>query len=745
VTNRVNRVHADTHALWLDPKDSNHVILGCDGGIYSSHDRGKTWVHHDNIALGQFYEVGLDNSRPYRLCGGLQDNNAWCGPSATLDNRGILNSDWVTVGGGDGFYAKIDPTDPNIVYAESQDGNVLRRNMKTHESRSIRPLPPEGEFYRFQWNSPIVISAYDNKTIYYGGNYLFKSTNRGDDWVRLGGDLTNNEDRNKMPIMGKVTDEHTLSRFDGVQNWPAITVVAESPLNKDVLWAGTDDGNLQVTRDGGKAWKNVFDNVKGVPKGTYVNRIEASRFAEGTAYAAFDGHRSGDFNIYLYMTTDFGANWKAIRNGLPEGNDIVHVVREHHRNGKLLFAGTEHGLFVSFDQGANWEKLKLNLPTTRVDDIQIHPRENDMVLATHGRSFWILDDITPLEQMSDATAAEDLHVFSARNATEWRVANKGTLEGNLYFVGPNPPNGAIIQYTLKSKMDEKDRVRFTITDKDGKTVRAMDGTKEVGLNRVTWDLRANSPIPPVTDTAATGAPGAEGPPGGGFGGFFGGGGSRVEPGEYTVKVVAGKSEQSIKVTVEEDPRVEISAADRAARRDALNQLAPLVGQATTSQRSITGLRTALNTVVEGWKRPGPGKPSENVQKAAEDLLKKATEVCKKLAAGAQCGERGEALGNAGPPLVQTATPVPQRLQQLMGGIENFMSAPTATQLEQMKIVMALANDAVPAARKLTTEDLPALNKMMNEAGVPHIVVPTAGGGGRPGGPPPDDDGDDDIN
>ncbi len=740
--NLVQRIHGDYHAMWIDPQDSNHMITGSDGGIYMSRDRGRTWDFVNTIPLAQFYEVGLDMAKPYHICGGLQDNNVWCGPSATLDTRGISNADWFTVSGGDGFYAQIDPTDPNIVYAESQDGGVVRRDLRTHESRSIRPPAPEGERYRFQWNSPIVISAFDPKTIYYGGNFLFKSPDRGDSWTRLGPDLTSGQERDKLPIMGKVPDKYTLSRHDGVQAWPAITTISESPINKDLLWVGTDDGNLQVTRDGGKTWKNVFDKVKGVPKGTYVTRVVASRHAEGTAYATFDGHRSNDFGVYVYMTTDYGENWKAIRNGLPDDNGTVHVIREHFRNPKLLFVGTEHGLFFSVDQGGNWRRLKLNLPTVPVDDIAIHPRENDLVLGTHGRSIWILDDITPLEQLSDAVANEDLHLFDSRTATSWRIANRGGSTGHKIFLGPNPPNGALIQYYLKTKPDEKERVRITITDKDGKTVREIPGTKEIGINRVVWDLRARTIVPPAGEReAGETAPGAAAGEAGeaaaeqaaafgfGFGGGgFGGGAAslRVEPGEYTAKVTVGKLEQSKKIVVEEDPRITISAEDRAARNQALAQLVPMVGTAIAAQRSITGLHTAVNTYVESWKRPGARKPPENVQKAAEDLLKKAGETCLKFANPQQCGDRGPGQGTAGPPLVYTPPSITQRLGQLLGGIESYTAAPTAWQLDQIKLLQGMLTDANAAVQKLSKDDLAALNKMINDAGIPHIVVPGAG-------------------
>jgi len=743
-SNQAQRVHSDFHAMWTNPQNSDHVVLGGDGGIATSRDRGRTWEVVNNIPLGQFYEIGLDMAKPYNVCGGLQDNNTWCGPSATTDTRGIANSDWFTIGGGDGFYAQIDPTDPTIVYAESQDGNVLRRNLRTHESRSIRPQPAENEaLYRFQWNSPIVISAHDPKTIYYGGNFLFRSHDRGDTWTRLGPDLTTGAERDKLPILGRVPDRYTLSRHDGVQNYPAITSVSESTIDRNVLWAGTDDGNLQVTRDGGKTWRNVAERVKGVLKGTYVSRVIASRHAAGTAYATFDGHRSDDFGIYVFVTADYGDTWKAIRSGIPDNKGVVNVIREHHRNPRLLFAGTEYGLYVSFDQGARWSRLALNLPMVPVDDIAIHPRENDLVLGKHGRSIWILDDITPLEQMADKVLT-DLHLFDMRPSTAWRITSKSgnTAGGHKPFLGANPPNGAIVQYFLKNKPAERERVRITVQDSGGRTVREMDGTAAAGVNRVVWDLRSRSPIAalapgrPAAGAAAQG--GAEAPEaeqqaatavfGFGGGGFGFGAGSRVEPGEYTVKVSAGKLEQSKKVLVEEDPRIAITPQDRLTRRQALDRIAQALTQAITAQRSITGLRTSLSSAMEGWRGPA-ARPPENIRKAAEDLLTRVDAACRRFASATQCGERAASQGSAGPPLVATRPSITSRLGSLMSGIENFMAAPTAWQLDQIGILEGHLKEAEPDVRKLVQEDLPALNKMMNEAGMPHVMP---AGAGRPG-------------
>jgi photosystem II stability/assembly factor-like uncharacterized protein len=716
-TNLVQKIHGDYHALWIDPRDSNHMLAGSDGGIYMSHDRGKTWDYLNNIAIGQFYEIGLDMQRPYHICGGLQDNNVWCGPSATFDTRGISNADWFTVGGGDGFYAQIDPADPNTVYAESQDGNLLRRNLKTHESRSIRPPAAEGERLRFQWNSPLVISAFDNKTIYYGGNHLFKSTDRGDSWTRLGNDLTNNQDRDKLLIMGRVPDKLTMSRHDGVQAWPAITTIGESPLNRDLLYVGTDDGNLQVTRDGGKTWKNVSPK-----KGIYVSRVVASRFKEGAAYATLDGHRSNGFAVYVFMTSDYGESWKPIRAGLTDAAGTVHVIREHFRNPKMLFLGTERGLFLSYDQGGHWTRLKLNLPTVPVDDIAIHPRENDLVLATHGRSIWILDDLGPLEQMTDAIPSEDLHVFEPRPATEWRVVNRGGANGHKAFFGPNPPNGALITYFLKSKPKEKEKVKITVANKEGKVIRDIDGTDEIGTNRVTWDLRMRSVNEAPREEGAAAETSSEqgGEGGGGFGGFQGA--LRVEPGEYTVKVAAGKSEQSIKVVVEEDPRIEMSGGDRATRRQALNELAQMAQSGAAARRSITGLQTAL-------KDTKKSKLPENIKKAVDDFSRKVEETCLKLGTPVQCGQRAPGLGWAGPPVVYRPPTVTQRITQLLGGIENYAAAPTAWQLDQIKVLQGMLKETVASEQALAKTELEALNKMMRDANVPYIAVPAGGGGG----------------
>ncbi len=745
--------HADTHGIWINPNDSNHLIIGNDGGINITFDRGRTWDFANTMALGQFYEIGVDMSMPYKICGGLQDNNTWCGPSMTFSGR-IDNSDWYTIGGGDGFYTQPDPNDPDIVYAESQDGNLLRRNTKTGENKSIRPREEEGEKnYRFQWNSPIVISAFNSNTIYYGGNFLFKSTNRGDVWAKVSPDLTTGVDRNALQIMGKAPDANTRSRHDGVQQFPTITTVSESPINQNVLWVGTDDGNLQVTKDGGANWKNVVDKAQGLPKGTYVSRVVASKQNDAMAYATFDGHRNGDFKVYVYMTTDYGESWKNIGSSLPQNNGIANVIREHPRNPNLLFVGTEFGAFVSFNRGSSWTKLKLNLPTVPVDDIVIHPRENDLIFGTHGRSIWIMDDITPLEQMNDTVMNSDFHLFDMRTATMWRTWNNKPTTSDKVFSGQNPPNGALINFYLKAPLGEREQMRITIQDAQGQTVREITCARrppvtqtqdpqqaqiaaflginlgagqcdpKQGLNRVVWDLRARSAIPQLG-----GGGGGGGFGGGGFGG--GGAGFRVDPGDYTVKIRLGEKELSKTVKVQEDPRVNFTAEDRAKKRAALNQLQPILTQGALAAFTIQTMRTNLNNAIESWKRPGAPNVPENVRKAAEDLLKKIDETY------VNWGTPPSAVSNisqAGPPLVELPTPLSQRATQLAFGIEGTSAAPTTWELSQIQILSQKIPEAAAVVRKLATEDLPALNKMLRDANVDYIVLPTPGGGGGGGG------------
>jgi photosystem II stability/assembly factor-like uncharacterized protein len=754
-TQRVRGIHGDYHAMWIDPANSNHMITGSDGGIHWSDDAGKNWNFLNVIAIGQFYEISIDNQKPYQICGGLQDNGSWCGPSMTFTRDGIVNEDWQVIHGGDGFYAAIDNVEPWIVYTESQDGFIDRRDMRTGQQRSIRPEAKAGEpHYRFQWNSPVAVSSHEHTTVYYGGNYLFKSTNRGDTWTRLGSDLTTGVDRNKLPILGKVPDKNTLSRHDGVQEYPTITTFSESPLTPNVLWVGTDDGNLQVTRDGGKTWKNIAGKHPGVPKGTYVSRVVASKTAEGAAFATFDGHRADDYNVYIFATTDFGETWKSIRNGIPDSAGTVHVIREHPRNTNLLFAGTEFGLWVSWDRGANWTALKNNFPTVPVDDIEIQARENDLVLATHGRSIWIFDDLTPIEKMDANVAGSPLTFFPPRTATTWFIRQRRWSAGQQMFTAKNPPYGALLSYYLKdaippeapkanaeAKTDateqrprrearaeaaaaekKEGKVKITVSDKDGKVIREFDGPGAAGVNRTNWDLRLNPAAEPTPEQLEAIAAG--------FG--FGPRGPLVEPGEYTVKIKAGDKEATQKVTVEDDNRITMSAADRTARHEAIEKLYAMAKSTDKDRNTIEGIQTALTNARDQWKKDADKK---DATKIPEDIVKAADELQRKADAAAEKYVRPrQALGNAGPLFEWKPDPLPNQVQNLLNDLDGFSAAPDGQQQEKLAELSTLVPEA-SAAVKGVSDDLGALNKKMNDAGIPHIVPAPP----RPRGPGGDGD------
>jgi photosystem II stability/assembly factor-like uncharacterized protein len=461
-------VHPDQHALWIDPRDSRHMIIGCDGGFYASYDRGSKWDYLNSVAIGQFYHVAVDNRRPYRVYGGLQDNGSWGGPTHSLDGQGPINDDWYVVGYGDGFVCRVDANDPDLVYSESQDGHMGRVNIRTGERAGIRPRDVAGKPpYRFNWNTPFILSSHNSRIFYCGGNYVFRSLREGDDL---------------RPISPEIT---RTSRGSA-------TALAESPRNADVLWAGTDDGALWVTRDGGANWVNVSDKV-GLPGPRWVASIEASRFADGRAYVAFDAHRSDDDNAYVYVTEDFGQTWKSIKANLPPGP--THVCREDVENPNLLYLGTEFAAWASLDRGGTWTKINNNLPTVAVHELAVHPTAGEVVAATHGRSLWVLD-VTALRQMKQDTALAKVNLFRPGTATRWHSEPlRGTPYGggNRRFQGENPPPGAQIYYSLSAKAQ---KIQLQILDYTGKPVRTLAVKNEPGLHRAGWDLVRDDAPPP---------------------------------------------------------------------------------------------------------------------------------------------------------------------------------------------------------------------------------------------------------
>ncbi|MGE3616880.1 MAG: WD40/YVTN/BNR-like repeat-containing protein, partial [Gemmatimonadales bacterium] len=454
-------LHGDDRIIWVDPRDSRHLIKGDDGGVGISYDRGRKWLYVSTLPVSQFYHVSVGKGRGYLVCGGLQDNGSFCAPTRTGSNQGIVNDDWFRVGGGDGFNNVIDTADGRTLYSSSQYLGLNRVDLRTLESKSIRPTVKEGEGPKLGnwgapdpkvgrkippagWNSPVAISAFDARTIYAGMRILWSSADRGDTWRSLG-DLTTGVDRRTLPIMGQLPEETTLSLDDGVSYYPTTSAFSESPRVRGLLYAGTDDGNLQVSRDGGRRWTNLAGRFPGLPKGTWVAWVEASRHRNGTVYAAFDGHQTDDYANYLYRSTDFGETWTSITGDLP-ADRVIHVIREDLRNPALLYLGTEFGLFVSPDAGIHWVALRNNMPNVPINDLALQRDQNDLVLGTHGRGIWILDQVSSLQELDNAVMARPVHVFSIRPAEMTRYAGTGAHTGDMYFRGENPPNGAIIDF-----------------------------------------------------------------------------------------------------------------------------------------------------------------------------------------------------------------------------------------------------------------------------------------------------------
>lgn len=483
-----NRVHVDHHAGWIDPSDSNHVLLGNDGGVSQSRDRGTTWEHLNTMVLGQFYAIGWDNRKPYYVYGGLQDNGSWGGPTQTR-GEGISFFHWYGVGGGDGFYVQVDPNDWTTLYSESQGGAISRYDQRTGRSQFIQPrqnnvlpAPAQGERFRFNWNAPIFISPHNSQTIYFGGNKLFKSVNRGDVWQVVSPDLTTNDAKKLQPGIESVTPEDT-----GAERHCTITTIGESPMRAGVVWVGTDDGQVQVTQDDGKTWTNVTANIPDLAANAWVTRVAPSRHSLGRCYVTFDNHRLNDFKTYVYVTDDFGKTWKSLVQGGLSAEEPAHVIREGLRNPNLLYLGTEMGLWMSFDMGGTWTKFKNNnFPTVPVHDLAIHPRELDLIIGTHGRSIWTLN-VAPLEEATADNLGKDVHLTRPQNVLLLGMQTQSTGDGDRLWVAPNTQPGTDIAYYVKTAVPTPGKIE--IQDAAGAVVMEMDASGAVGLNVIRLNAR----------------------------------------------------------------------------------------------------------------------------------------------------------------------------------------------------------------------------------------------------------------
>ncbi len=683
-------MHSDHHAMWINPANSNHLLIGNDGGVGISWDKGATWEAFTNMDLGQFYHVGYDMQTPYHVCGGLQDNYTWCGPSQVRSRTGIGADDWRSIQGGDGFEAVMDPRDGRTVYAESQDGNIVRIDRLTNERKSIRPVAAKGEPpLRWNWNTPIVLSAHNPDTLYVGANKVFKSSDRGQTWTAISPDLTENTDRESLSLMGVAAKDIAIAKNDGVQSYGNLVQLSESPRQAGVLYAGADDGSVHMTKDDGKNWTNITAKFPGVPKNAYVSGLTPSTHDPNTVYATFDNHNNDDYGTYVYASADGGSNFRAIGEGIPKGHTITSFV-EDPLNPSVVYAGSEFGLFVSRDRGGQWQRFRSGLPTVPIHEIVFHPRDHDMIVATHGRSIWILDDATPVRQLSDAMKSP-VHLFDLRSAMQFNQANDRGFLADKGFWGKNPTYGAPISYYLASAATD---VMLRIRDAQGAVVReisgdAMKDAGKVGVNRVYWDLR-HQPLPAPRNQPAQG----------GGGGGFGGGqlnGPNVLPGEYRVTLVVGGKEVATKaLRVSGDAAMPITDADRKVWHDTSLALHDMQKTVNDTADAVTTLNTQVQQA-EALLKTAASAPA-TAKGAVEDAAKKIADLRRRLG----MNQTGGGGGGGGQP-----QNVRQQVTQLKGQVMNSTSLPTAMQTrsaaearEDLTKVVQETNDLMAAVPQL---------------------------------------------
>ncbi|HEX5073105.1 MAG TPA: hypothetical protein VFW03_07870 [Gemmatimonadaceae bacterium] len=735
-------VHGDHQALWIDPLNPNRILSGSDGGWQVSYDGSKTFEVVNTFPFTQFYHINYDMQRPYMTCGGLQDNGNWCGPSQALSGQGNRKADWYTVSGGDGFFTVPVMDKPWLVYSDAQGGMLNITDTRTGTQKTIYPYPNRvgsvgdamiSHKYRFNWNSPIALSPQNPKVVYFGGNVLFKSTDYGMSWTPISGDLSTNDPAKQQSSGGPIVVDNTAAEFHCT-----ILTIAPSPLDSNVIWVGTDDGNVQVTRDGGKTWSNVFKNVPGLKPNAWIPTVEASHFDVGTAYVAADHHQDDDYTPYAYMTTDFGKTWTRITGDLPAKATWVHVVREDPKNRNLLYLGAEMGVWASWDRGAHWSSLRGDLPVVQVRDIQIHPRDNDLLLATHGRGLYILDDITALQQLESVKGSEAV-LFDMRPAVRWNMWSRDGSQGQKSWRGENPLAGALITYYLKDQPPGE--VNVTISDKDGKVVRHLRRVSdEAGVNRVSWDLRYDAPPGgPAGGAARAAAAGAAGAPAdtslealrarrraAAEGGsetsdddnpFRGPQAPSVLPGTYTVALSIGGKEYKKTVLVEMDPRSDMTPAQVIAQHDAALQLRDLtvrVNQVVAGTddmlRQLTGLQDQL--------RHSPLNGASSDSSSQRRVLADVDSALKDLR-----HFRDSVLARPIPGLGYRQYPrLREEVQTVSGMVWRPLMPPTAGEMLRLGELKTEADAAQGRLDAIIASRVAKINQAL--AGTPHVITPT---------------------
>lgn len=674
--------HGDTHALWINPARPDELLLGTDGGVYVSPDRGTRWRFVGTLPVGQFYHVSYDMQTPYNVYGGLQDNASWYGPSS--HPGGVAAKHWEIGLPCDGFWTFPDPTDNDLWYSECQGGFIGRLRKSTLEIKDIHPTAAAGQpKYRFNWNSPIAWSPNDPKTLYFAAQYLFRSRDRGESWEKISPDLTTNDPKKQeQHESGGLTPDDSTA-----ENHCTIFAIAESAKAKDLLWIGTDDGNLQISRDGGKAWTNVVANIPGIPKYDlkdgakpaypWVTSVEPSRFDEGTAYVTLDGHYSGDMKTYVFETKDFGKTWEPLATDALKG--YAHVIREDSVNPNLLFLGTEQGLFVSFNRGKVWAQFTGKLPNVAVWDVVIHPRDRDLVIATHGRGIYILDDLTPLRALTPEVLAADVSLLPSRTQQMPVFAIDLPTNGDADFVGDVPQEAAYITYYLK-KRHIVGELKLEVYDKDGKLVSTIPGGKRRGLNRVPWPMRLPPPkLPPATQPV-----------------FLAAFGPRAVPGTYNVKLIKGTTTLSGPIELAPDRRTTYSAEDRAAQHETTLKLYGMLERMTLVVETITDARD------QGRARAEALPKGDAFRKRLETFAA----TMEKQRSNLVSVKEGE--------VVSGEDKLRENLGDLYGVVNVFEGRPTASQLSYMGVLAGETDKAAVTFKTVTDKELPPLNAGLKE-------------------------------